>query len=88
MYNLLTNASNYAYSCVLTQAVDGADDMRPIVYTSVYFSDAKQRLCATEKEAFAVYQPCIPLCGHKPLEPFLSSGMRITRPLVNGMIRL
>ena len=41
---------------VLTQAVDGPDDLRTTVYTSGSFSDMQQRWSATEKEALAVYQ--------------------------------
>ena len=32
-YTLFTDASNYPYSGILTQAVDGQDDLRPIAYT-------------------------------------------------------
>ena len=54
--HLVCRSSSYAYSVVLTQAVDGPDDLRPIPYTSGSFPDIQQRWCATEKEAFAIYQ--------------------------------
>ena len=53
---MFTDASNYAYSVILTQAVDGPDDLRPIAYTSGSVSDMQQKWSATEREAFAVYQ--------------------------------
>ena len=56
-YNILIEgAGNYASSGVLTQAVNGPDDLRLIAYTSGSFSDTQQRWYATEKRAFAVYQ--------------------------------
>ena len=51
----------------------------------------QQRWSATEKEAFAVYQSVLKFdlyltraelilcCDHKPLEPFLSKGMKIPK---------
>ena len=50
---VFTDASNYAFSGVLTQAVSGPNDLRPIGYTSGSFPDT-QRWSVTEKEAFAV----------------------------------
>ena len=38
-YTLFTNASNYAFSVILNQAVDGPDDLWLIVYISGSFSD-------------------------------------------------
>ena len=90
-YTLFTDASNYAHSGILTQAVYGLDDLRPMAYTSGTFSDSQQRLFATNKEAFAVYQSilkfdiylrgaqCILHCDDKPLEPFLSCDMKISK---------
>ena len=49
-YALFTGTSHYAYSGVLTQAVDGPDDLRPIAYTSVSFSDTQQKWSTTEKK--------------------------------------
>ena len=81
-YTLSTDASQYAYSGFLTKAIDGSDDLRPIVYTSGSFTDMQQKWSATEKEAFAFYQSvlkfdlalrgaqCILCHDHKLLEPF------------------
>ena len=58
---------------VLSQAVDGPDDLRPKAYTSGSFSETQQRWSATEKQAFAVCPSvwkCILHCDLKPLEPF------------------
>ena len=55
-YTLFTGASNYAYSGILTQAVDDSDDLRPIAYTSGSFSKMQHRWSAKDKEVFAVYQ--------------------------------
>ena len=80
-YTLFTNASNYAFSGILTQAVDGPDDLRPIAYTSASFSNM-QKVVYKEKEAFVVYQfvlkfnlylrgsQCLQQYNHKCLEPF------------------
>ena len=90
-HTLFTDASNYAYSGVLTQAVDGPDDSSPIAYTSGSFSDMHQKWSATEKETFAIHHyvlkfdlhlrgvECILHCDHKPLEPFLSKGMNMPK---------
>ena len=79
---LFTDASHYAYSGVLTQAVDSPKDLRPIAYTSDSFSNTQQKWSITEKEAFAIYQSvmkfdfylkgaeCSLCCDHKLLEPF------------------
>ena len=81
-YTLFIDASNYAYSDILTQAGDGPGDLRHIAYTSDSFPVMQQRWSATEKEAFAVYKSvskfnlylsgaqCILHCDHKPLESF------------------
>ena len=55
-YTLFTDASYYTYSRVLTQAVDGSDDLRPIVYTSGSFTSMQQKWSAAAKGALAVYQ--------------------------------
>ena len=52
-YTLFTDASNYAYSDALTQAVDGHDNLRPIAYTLSSFSHMQQKWSLTEKEALA-----------------------------------
>ena len=36
-YTLLTDGSNYAFSGILTQAVNDPKDLRPIAYTSGSF---------------------------------------------------
>ena len=56
LYTLFTDASHYAYSCILTQAVDSPEDLRPVAFTSGSFSEMQQRWSATEKEAYVVYQ--------------------------------
>ena len=48
-YILFTDASHYAYSGVLTKAIEGCDDLRPIAYTSGYM---QQKWSATGKEVF------------------------------------
>ena len=53
-YTLFKDASHYAYSGILTQAVDGPNYLRPIAYISGSFYNMQQRWSATEKEAFAV----------------------------------
>ena len=40
-FTLFTDTGNYAYSGILTQAVDGPDDLRPVSYTSGSFSDTQ-----------------------------------------------
>ena len=41
-YILFTDANNYAFSGVLTQAVTSPSDLRPIAYTLGSFSDMQQ----------------------------------------------
>ena len=88
-YTLFMDTSHYAHSGILTRAVESAEDLRPIAYTSGSFSDMQQRCSATDKEAYAVYQSvlkfdlylrraeCTFYCDHKLLEPFLSKGIKI-----------
>ena len=38
-YTLFTDASHFAYSRVLTQAVDNPDELRHIAFTSGFFSN-------------------------------------------------
>ena len=90
-YTLFTDASNYAYSGVLTQAVESPEDLRPIAFTLGSFLEMQQRWSATEKEAYAIYQSvlkfdlylrgakCVLCCDHKPLQPFLSEGIKISK---------
>ena len=91
LYALFTDASHYAYSGVLTQTVECPEDLRPIAYTSSSFSEMQQRWSATKKEAYAVYQSvlkfnlylrwakCVLHYNHKPLETFLSKGIKISK---------
>ena len=89
-HTLCLDASNYASSSIVTQGHDVPNDLRPIAYTSSSFSDMQQRWSKRGKEDFAFYQSilkfvlylrggaqCILYCDHKPLEPFLSYGMKI-----------
>ena len=90
-YTLFTDASHYAYSGVLTQAVESPYDLRSIAYTSGSFFNVQQRWSITEKEAFTVYQSilkfdlylrgteCTLHCDHKLLEPLLSKGIKIPK---------
>ena len=94
-YMLLTDASHYAYSGVLTQAVESPEDLRPVTFTftSGSFSEKQQRWSATEMKSYVVYQSmlkfdlylrrpkCVLHCDHKPLKPFLPKGVKI--PKVN-----
>ena len=76
-YTVFTDTSNYAFSAVHTQAVDGPSDLRPIAYTSGSFSDMQQRWSLTQKGAYVTYQSvlkfdlylggaqCILCCNHK-----------------------
>ena len=69
----------------------GPDDLSPIACTSGSFSNMQQGWSSTEEEVFAIYQSvlridlylrtaqCIIFCDHKPLEPFLSCGMKIPK---------
>ena len=72
-------------------AVDGPDNLKPIVCTSGSFADTQLKWSATEKEVFAVYQSvlnyelhlrrseCMLCCHHKPLESFLLKGMTVPK---------
>ena len=90
-YTLYTDASNNAYSGVLCQAQSNDKDIRPVTYFSGTFTAQNKSWCATEKEAYAVLKniqrfdyylqgtKCTLRCDHKPLEPFLSRGMKIAK---------
>ena len=90
-YILYTDASNNAYSGVLCQAQVNDNDIRPIAYFSGTFTAQNKSWCATEKEAHAMLKSvqrfdyyligvqCTLRCDHKPLEPFLSRGMKIAK---------
>ena len=90
-YILYTNASHNAYSGVLCQLQDNNNDIRPIAYFSGTFTSQKKSWCATEKEVYTVLNSvqrfdyymrgmqCTLRCDHKPLETFLSRGMKIAK---------
>ena len=90
-YVLYTDASNNAYSGVLCQPVNNDHDIRPVAYFSGTFTAQNRSWCATEKEAYAVLKSmqcfnyylrgakCTFRCDHKPLEPFLTRGMKIAK---------
>ena len=88
---LYTDASNNTYFSVLCQPVDNDQDIRPVAYFSGTFTAQNRSWCATEKEAYAVLKSvqhfdyylqgvkCTPHCDHKPLEPFLTRGIKIAK---------
>ena len=91
LYVLFCDASNYAFVGVITHTHENSKDLRPIANTFGSFSPVQQCWCATEKEYYAIYQSilkfdfylwgstCTLRCNHKPLEPFLMSGMKIQK---------
>ena len=90
-YILYTNASNNAHSGVLCQPQDKDIDIKPVAYFSGTFTAQNKSWCATEKEAYAILKSvqrfdyylrgmqCTLRCDHKPLEPFLFTGMKIAK---------
>ena len=66
-------------------------DIRPVAYFSGKFTAQNRSWCATEKEAYAVLKSiqrfdyylrgakCTLQCDHKPLELFLTRGMKIAK---------
>ena len=88
-YILYTDASNNAYSGILCQLVDNNQDIRPVAYFSGTFT--AQNRSWYEKEGYAVLKSmqhfdyylqgteCTLHCNHKPLEPFLTRGMKIVK---------
>ena len=90
-YVLYTDASNNTYSGVLCQLISNNKDIRPVAYFSGTFTAQNKCWCATEKEAYAVLKSvqrfdyyfrgtkCTLQCDHKPLEPFLTRGMKIAK---------
>ena len=83
--------SNNAFPGILCQPVDSDWDIRPVAYFSGTFTAQNKSWCATEKEAYAVLKgvqcfhyylwgmKCTLHCNHKPLEPFLTRGMKIAK---------
>ena len=53
-YILYTDTSNNVYSSILSQHVEGDQDIRPVAYFSGTFTAQNKSWCATEKEAYAV----------------------------------
>ena len=90
-YTLLTDTSHYAYSSILTQAVDSPEDLRSVAFTCGSFSEMQLRWSATEKDVCAVYQSICKFdlylraanfvlnCDPKPLESFQSKGIKIPK---------
>ena len=90
-YILYTDASINTYSGVLCQLVDNDQDIRSVAYFSGTFTAQNRSWCATEKEAYAVLKSvqsfdyclqgvkCSLHCNHKPLELFLTRGMKIAK---------
>ena len=90
-YILYTDASNNAYSGILCQPVNSDQDIRPVAYFSGTFTAQTRSWCAAEKEAHTILKSvqhfnyylqgtkCTLCCDHKPLEPFLSRGMKIAK---------
>ena len=93
LYTLFTDTSHCAYSGVLNQAVNSPEDLRLIAYTPGSFSNGSKDGLQQKKEAFAIHQSvlkfdlylkgaeCILYCNHKPLETFLTKGIKI--PMLN-----
>ena len=90
-YILYTDASKNAYSGILYQPVDSDWGITPVAYFSGTFTAQNRSWCATEKEAYAVLKSMQHFdyylqgtkytlhSDHKPLEPFLSRGMKIAK---------
>ena len=80
-----------SYSGVLCQLVDYEWDIKPVAYFSGTFRAQNKGWCATGKEVYAVLKSmqhfdyylwgmkCTFHCDHKPLEPFLTRGMKIAK---------
>ena len=90
-YVLYTDTSNNVYSSILCQPVDNDQDIRPVAYFSSTFTAQNKGWYATEKEVYAILKSvqhfdyylwgakCTLCCDHKPLEPFLTRGMKIAK---------
>ena len=86
---LFTGASDHTYSGILNQAQDKElDQLILIGYFSGIFYHTQQLWNVTQKECYVVYNSidkfsfyitgaeCILYCDHKPLAPFLMTGMK------------
>ena len=90
-YVLYTDASNNAYSGVLCQPISNDKDIRSVTHFSGTFTAQNKSWHATEKESYAVLKSvqrfnyylrgtkCTLQCNHKPLELFLTRGMKIAK---------
>ena len=90
-YVLYTDTSNNTYSGVLCKPINNNKDIRAVTYFSGTFTAQNKSWCATEKEAYAILKSiqgfnyyrrgakCTLRCDHKPLEPFLTRGMKIAK---------
>ena len=90
-YILYTDASHNTYSGILCQPIDSKQDIRPVAYFSGTFTVQNKSWCTMEKEAYTVLKSlqcfnyylqgtkCTFQCNHKPLEPFLTRGMKIAK---------
>ena len=90
-YILFTDESNNVYSGVLCQPTNSDQDISSVVYFSGTFTAQNRSWCTTEKEVYSILKSvqcfdyylqgtkCTLHCDHKPLEPFLSKGMKIAK---------
>ena len=90
-YILYTDTSKNAYSCVLCQPVSNNKDIRPVANFSGTFTAQNKIWCATKKGAYTVPKSiqrfdyylrgikCTLRCDHKPMEPFLTRGMKMAK---------
>ena len=72
-------------------AVESPEDLRPVEFTSGSFLEMQQRWSSDKKEAYATYQSMLKFdfylrwdkqvlcCNHKPLDPFLSKGIKFPK---------
>ena len=88
-FKLFTDTPNYSYSGILHQAKDEEPaQLIQIAYFSGSFNHTQQLWNVTQKECYAVYRSfnkfsfdhtgaeCTLYCDHKPLAPFLTTGMK------------
>ena len=73
------------------QPISNGQDIRPVAYFSGSFTAQNRSWCATTKEAYAVLKSiqrlnyylrgmkCNLKSDHKPLEPFLTRGIKIAK---------
>ena len=90
-YILCRGTSSNAYSSVVCQLQSNDSDIRPVAYFSGTYTAQNKSWCVTEKETYAMLKSvqrfnyylrgtkCTLRHDHKPLEPFLSRGMKIAK---------